>query len=104
MSNPSAFVTLDKYKNDLSRQYSRDKLLIEKLERDAAKIAFDCTSQSADKLALIREIIDLLKQPLDFWFTAQEWSEPLGFVSKGSPKFSSVSDGVQSHLEFEGER
>lgn len=99
------FVTLDKYKNDLSRQFSRDKLLIECLEREIGKIEFDCTSQSSEKVVLLRNIISWLKLPLDFWFTAQEWSEPLGFVSHGPRvKYQSIADGVQTHFEFEGER
>ena len=101
MVKPQSFVTLDKYKNDLSRQLSRDKLIIEKLEREIQKIEFDCTSQSIEKLKLLRDVIDWLKLPLDFWFTAEEWSQPLGFVSDGK---RSKADGVQAHFEFEGER
>lgn len=101
MNKPQSFVTLDKYKNDLSRQISRDKLLIEKLDREIKKIEFDCTSQSIEKLKLLRDVIDWLKLPLDTWFTVQEWSQPFGFVSDGK---RSKADGEQIHLEFEGER
>lgn len=103
--HPDSFVSLDKYKNDLSRQFARDKLLIEKLEREIENIEFDCTSQSMEKLKLLREVIDWLKLPLDFWFTAEEFSEPLGFVSEGKSVKSSDSDGLWPvHFEFEGER
>ena len=100
MNKPSAFVTLDKYKNDLSRQISRDKLFIEHLESCIKKV--DISQPYANELIeQYKYIIGLLREPLDFWFTAKEWSEPLGFVSDGK---RSKADGVQTHFEFEGER
>lgn len=106
------FVTLDKYKQDISRQVSRDKLLIERIE-DAIKAHSECTSSDMEFNAFAREIIGWIKLPLDSWFTKKEWSnplsvaaeydEPIGFVTDGS-KFESVHDGVQGWFEFEGER
>lgn len=104
MNKPQSFVTLDKYKNDLSRQISRDKLLIEHLEKCLKKI--DISQLYANELIeQYKYIIGLLREPLDFWFTAEEWSQPLGFVSDCKPvKFSDSDELWPAHFEFEGER
>lgn len=98
---PECFVTLDKYKADLARFAARDALLIESLEDRLKKISNECTSQALSEMALLRELIAMLRQPLDFWFTRHEWSNP---ISASRERFSSVSDVIQTHFEFEGER
>lgn len=95
---PECYVTLDKYKNDLSRQFARDKLIIERCERFLAdfrsnKACLSCVN--GDFIVRFEMLVEMLKQPLDMWFTDREWSEP---IFRTRDKFSSVSDGVQESL------
>ena len=112
MSNPSAFVSLDKYTKDLTQERAMMFYARKKFERIDLYV-----KESIVQLKYLRsflhpcdfsllEVVDGVLERLDCLLKSER---PDIAASSPSPsldsvKFSSVSDGVQFHLEFEGER
>lgn len=103
MSNPSAFVTLDKYIKDLTQERVMNIYARKKFER--IDIVLKRVVGILDGLPVGSDVIrcvDMLKELLDTE-RPDVAACPLA-PSLDSVKFSSVADGVPCHLEFEGER
>lgn len=103
MSNPSAFVSLDKYTKDLTQERVMNFYARKKFER--IDIVLKRVVGILEGLSVGSDVIrcvDMLKELLETEQPSVAASSPCPSLDK--VKFSSVADGVPLHLEFVGER